>query len=287
MPFDKDYDRASGIGASEAWRAYCWDDKLFYEKLGLRENKEYIKPFTGNMATRIGHESEDMIFRIGCEVAAIEADAPDDKTRTHKEIPHIFATVDGRGTAESGERCVIEVKCVGYGQHLNWGSPDDGAQAIPNKVLAQIHIQMEVEETYLAYVFALLGTDLRVYRIEYDTDFANKLLEKIMIFWEWIEAGEGLPIGHGAATKSYLAKKYAQSSKQIRSSTEYGQMIEERMGIKERKDDAQIELDHIDNQLRNLIGQDDGIRADGVGQATFLFNKRGQRALRVKLFGEK
>ena len=269
------------------WKAYCWDDHLYYSKLGERDGKEYVAPFKGNIATRLGNAKEETILTMGAEEAGVTLLETDDKTKQHKDHDWIFATIDGMANTDDGEIATVEVKVVGLGQHLHWGHPSDGYDAIPNKVRAQVATQMAVEGTELCYVFAeICGTDLRTYRLERDHEWEEALFAKAHTFWGWVEAGEGLPIGCGDATKRYLARKYEGSSTQIRTVDDAQELMQQRAKHKELVGEHTAELALLDNQLRALIGPDDGIEVPDVGRATFLFDRRGRRTLRVKMYEE-
>tara|TARA_R100001594_G_scaffold146384_1_gene197711 strand:- start:1351 stop:2232 length:882 start_codon:yes stop_codon:yes gene_type:complete len=283
VPFDETYDRSSGLGASEMWKAFCWDEKLYYSKLGARQGKEYIKPFTGNLATRLGHESEDITLTVGAELANLTLLGHDDITKAHPDKPWIFATVDAMAHDEDGELCTVEAKLVGYGPHLDWGHPDDGVDAMPNKVRAQVATQMAVEDTSKAFVFAWIGTNIRVYEVERDKAWEDELFARAETFWNWVVAEEGFPIREGKATTDYLARKWERTSKEYREDPEAKDLLVARAKVKELSDDYDSELKLLDNKIRNLIGPDDGIIVPGVGKASFLFDRRGRRILRVRM----
>lgn len=283
MPFDKSYDRNSGIGASEMWKAFCWDESLYYTKLGARQGKEYVKPFVGNLATRLGQESEDITLSVGAELAEATLMRSEETTKTHPDYPWIFATADAIAHDAQGEMCTIEAKLVGYGPHLDWGHPDDGYEAIPNKVRAQVATQMAVEDLDLAHVYAWIGTDIRVYKLERDKGWETSLFERAETFWNWIVAEEGFPIREGKATAQYLARKWERTSKEMREDPEAKDLLLARAKVKGLADESGSELKLLDNKLRNFIGPDDGITVPGVGKATFLFDRRGRRTLRVRM----
>jgi len=144
---------------------------------------------------------------------------------------------------------------------------------------------MAVEGTSLCYVFAnICGTDIRVYRLDRDHAWEKKLFERAETFWSWVVAEEGFPLGSGEATKRYLARKWETTTKTIREDASAAELIQRQAALKENKNAATIELDLASNQLRSCIGPDDGVVVPGVGKATFLFDRRGRRTLRVKLF---
>ena len=283
MPFDETYDRNSGIGASEMWKAFCWNEELYYRKLGDRRGKEYIKPFKGNLATRLGHMSEDITLTVGAELAGLTMLENDELTKPHPNHPWIFATVDGMAHDDEGELCTVEAKLVGYGPHLDWGHPSDGYEAIPNRVRAQVATQMAVENTEKAYVFAWIGTEIRIFELSRDREWETALFERAQTFWDWIVLEEGFPIREGKATTQYLARRYEKTSNEFREDPEAKDLLVARAKVKELTDENTVELKLLDNKLRNLIGPDDGIYVPGIGKATFLIDRRGRRTLRVRM----
>lgn len=89
-----------------------------------------------------------------------------------------------------------ECKIVGRYQMRRWGDPEEGVDGIPPEVLVQVTWQLATLHAVqtpleVADVTALLGTELRVYRVAYDAEFASDLLEATRAWWKHhVEAGE-------------------------------------------------------------------------------------------------
>lgn len=298
MPFDETFERLSGIGASSAYDAANWRAKLYYDILGQRQGKEFVPRFKGNLRTKIGQATEDITRDLGAEEYGLELLPHDGKTKRHPSLDHIYATADGLVRdidAETGEIATLEIKLVGFGPHLDWGGShykpggakvDDDVNALPNRVRAQMAVQMAVEGTQAALCLAQMGTDIQLYRVARDLRYEQELFSRIKTFWDWVVAEEGFPIGPDAATKSYLSRKWTRTTHQIETDEDAAALIKEREDLKMRSDELLLEKSQVENLLRERIADRDGIDCPGVGRATFLFDKRGRRTLRVKLYGD-
>lgn len=85
----------------------------------------------------------------------------------------------------------LECKLVGRGQFARWGDEPEGADAIPPEVLCQIHWQMLCGGAAAGCAVALLGTELRVYDVPRDAEFAANLLDLGRAWWRrHVEGGE-------------------------------------------------------------------------------------------------
>lgn len=167
--------RKSFLGASDApavlglspWRTPL---DVWAEKVGLVEGS----PPT--LATRLGHELEDMIARLWCEQHP-DADVRNARqTVRHPDRPWIAASTD----REVGDDGLLECKLVGGRQTGNW---DDG---IPLYVQAQAQVQMAVTGRLWVDVCSLHagnGWQHRIERVERDDTTIANIVDQLDLFW--------------------------------------------------------------------------------------------------------
>lgn len=124
-------------------------------------------------------------------------DHPGPGTLLSPRDPRRGATPDAIATHARWGPIVAEAKFVGASWSPDWGSEQDGADAVPERVLCQVHWQtLTVREVYgwaapVAHVAADLGTDRRVYEIEIDDGLIASLLDAHASWWHaHVELGE-------------------------------------------------------------------------------------------------
>lgn len=161
-------DRRSGIGASEVPAiagASPWATpvSVWLEKTGLGDGPNETGPM------RAGRELEWPLMRLGARELG-EALTHNAQRFRHPEWPNVplYATPDAFGR---GRRAIGEVKLVGH----RAGDWRDGP---PEYVRLQVAAQMAVfPRVETAYVVALLGSELRTYRVERDDQLSASIAE--------------------------------------------------------------------------------------------------------------
>lgn len=301
MGFDSNYDRESGWGASETGRAARGDKKTYLLKRQVREKPTelWVKPFEGNQATENGNNFELPILSAGSQYSGVKITETEPETLTHPSRDYIFATTDALGVDPfTEEKCVVEVKLVGFGPHMDWGASgtdrsleydankDEGWDGLPYNVAAQVTTQMAVHSVKIGWVFASIGSDVRCFRVERDEEFETQLLDACGMLWQKVLAKEDPPPGPEAEVSSYYAKKWSkEESYNTLKDTELDhaeEMIAAYEGFRMAENEAKAQKVTIANTLRILIGQYDGVETV-IGKATNKFSKSGKRTLRVTL----
>lgn len=168
--------RRSFLGASDVpavlgLSPYRGPLDVWAEKVGL------IEPGTaGSLATRLGHELEDMIARLWAEEHP-DADVRHDAvTIRHPEHPWLAASTD----REVGSDGLLECKLVGAGTTAQW---DDG---VPAHVIAQCHTQLAVTGRRWVDVCSLHAGrrwEHRVQRIDRDDRAIGEMVDKLSGWW--------------------------------------------------------------------------------------------------------
>ena len=258
----------------------------------------WVKPFEGNQASENGNHFEHPILLAGSKYSGVEITDTEPKTLAHPGRDYIFATTDAIGIDPiTMGRCIVEVKLVGFGPHMDWGSSgtdrsteynadkDEGWDGIPYNVAAQVTTQMSVHNVSIGWVFASIGSDIRCFRVERDHQFEGELLDACFMMWQKVVAREDPPPGPEAEVSSFYAKKWSREEniKNMRESTADAEdMIAAYEGFRLAENEAKAQKTTIANALRIFIGAHDGVET-AIGKATNKFSKSGNRTLRVTL----
>lgn len=100
---------------------------------------------------------------------------------------HEGATPDAFVVAEPGAPITadrgVECKIVGHRMAHRWGTEEQGIDAVPADVLAQVQWQLMCTTWPVADVVALLGTELRVFEVARDDEMIGSLVEIGARFW--------------------------------------------------------------------------------------------------------
>lgn len=95
---------------------------------------------------------------------------------TNAAYPHLGATPDGLTATHT-----VEVKAHGFHRRFEYG---DAGDEVPLDVLVQTHVQMIVCGRRAAYVAATLGTEFKLFEVEFSEKLAGVILEKTQAFWK-------------------------------------------------------------------------------------------------------
>lgn len=101
---------------------------------------------------------------------------PEDLTRTHPQWDRYVATPDGVFTPKHAFEepvATTQVKVCGLENAGYWGPVHAGRDGIPHWVLAQDVWEMFVYQKDLSYVGALIGTQIRTYKVERTPDLED------------------------------------------------------------------------------------------------------------------
>jgi len=138
--------------------------------------------FTPTEATELGEELEPILVpRLAKKVGlhALRSD-PQLLTRAHPDKPTHIATPDAllAPTRLHDPEALAQVKVCGLYAAGHWGHPKEGPDGVPEHVLVQVAWEMHVYRLPVEFVGALIGTELRAYRLELTPDIA-RLIEAL------------------------------------------------------------------------------------------------------------
>lgn len=175
--------------------------------------------------------------------------------------PWIGATPDAIADGAIDVQC----KVVGLRQTRRWGNVDEGADAIPPEVLAQVTWEMGVTHTERAHVVALIGTDLRVYEVALDVELLDALKEIARPFWRDCVIGGAIPDGpdlSGVGRKTVEAL-YPRALRGMVESTAHAAKLARRYEqLRRAIDKIEERKEAVANELRLEIGDAEGMQGE-------------------------
>jgi putative phage-type endonuclease len=148
-----------------------WLDKVHPDK---------VKPTEVIEAMELGHEAEPIIVARVAKKLKLSVAYPQTTVR-HAKIEWAMSTPDAR--VVDSQRCdvgLIEAKLVGLYVANHWGEAEDVEHGPPDYVYTQVVWQMMVTGLPFCVVGAMIGTEVRTYRVEFDDaakEYAEALVE--------------------------------------------------------------------------------------------------------------
>jgi len=175
--------RESGIGSSDCAAAigispYKSRYELWLEKTGQATppNLDEIERIQwGNYLEPV--IAERYAAREGVKVARVN------QTQVHPDLPYMLSHIDRRVV---GKDMILECKNASeYVGKKSFG--EEYTDQIPETYLVQVMHQLIVNRKELGDLAALIGGNrLRVYRIQFDDDLANLIVDKCRYFWNCV-----------------------------------------------------------------------------------------------------
>ena len=172
------FDRKSAIGASEAVAVLSPADSPWLTPYQLQQRKlgrEQEKPT--NTAMKLGNALEPVIGSLLQEERGWSL-VHMNETARHIKAPNVAASPD---FLSSDKTFGVETKAIFRTAH-EWG--DEGSLDVPVRYLTQVHLNMAVWDMPVWYLAALIGPDLKVYRVERDEALEAFMVERLQ---EWYE----------------------------------------------------------------------------------------------------
>lgn len=197
-------DRSGFIGASEVAEALGLSPyegrspvRLAMEKLG-RIPRAQIDP----SLAKWGKLMQPVILRAAEDRLGVRVRETDDP-RGHKTVPFLRCRTDG--VTDRG--IIVEAKNYSESRARQYPTENE-PEELPLYDLAQVAAEMacwDAEVAYLAILFG--GREFRMYRIDRDPEFENSLLEKLGVFWTYVQRNQ-LPPAVNAVDASLLYPRH-------------------------------------------------------------------------------
>jgi len=189
---------------------------------------------------------------------------PPDEVLRMKGNPIIGGTPDCFALDDNyiGGKYLVEIKTVHFTQAYLWG--DAGTDALPDYYLAQVLWYLGITETEYAEVAALVGgDDLRIYKVKFDQEAFNIMVEKGTKFWnDHIKRREPPEMDNSEGAKRFLAERFPNSTKKKKKRKATPSVTARIMELK--RVDAEmkvllIDKETIENEVKEFIGNYHGV----------------------------
>jgi putative phage-type endonuclease len=214
---------------------------------------EIPEPITSE-AIEIGQHAEGMIMELLAKRRGLVL-APGD-TVIHPIFDWIAATPDRIVLDARGKRiAVAEAKMVGFRMASKWG------EAPPDYVQVQVQWQMIATSTRMAYVAALLGTELLIYEQHHDQELADALVRTCAAFWERFVVTKTPPPPTGRDEDREFLTRYFAGRREGMLKADGAAEAAAALFFEARaaREEAQEREDEAANVLRAAIGDHEGI----------------------------
>lgn len=237
---------------------------VYAEKIGIP-----IEPHT-SPRLEMGHELEPIVLRQTAQRRGLRLlDVP--RTIRSVRCEHHLATPDALSWSESfvaqhPHDSLVEAKAVSLHMASDWG--EDETEDIPDYVLAQVAWQIHVVQVPVAFVGALLGTELRSYRIELTPDLATlieALREVADRFWVDHVLARRPPTldGTAGAEKMIRAHFPRPMGPMVKASPQAEEAAERYFAVKREALISERELEVAKQCLIAACGEAEGLIGDG------------------------
>ena len=242
--------RSDGIGSSDlpvivGESPYRSALELWAEKTGLVPPAE-VDPATRKLID-IGKRMEPVLLKLYAEETGRRARRVP-QMLAHPQYPWARASLDGEAN-----RRIVEVK---WTHARRWFA----GEAVPADVLIQVQWQMFVAGRDVADVVALVGPELRVVEVARDEAMIGDLLFFATDFWRHVIERTRPELDSSESTRRTLARIHpASDGTLLPSDPAIDALISDLRTAKSRAKEQESIADTIENALRALIGDADGI----------------------------
>lgn len=252
--------RKNGIGGSDVasimgLNKYSSPLNVWLVKTGREESPD----LSDNQAVEWGNRLEDVVAdKFADEHPELQVRRRN-ATMVSIKRPWAFANIDRWVTDGKGNVGILEVKTVGMRRAADW---DNG---VPLYYLTQVMHYMSVTGYQYAWVAVLIGgQEFREYYIERDEQDIQAINDAVDTFWRDFVETDTAPalIGNDPEANALLSQHSDQSTEFIAMLDEDVSMLDELQEIKDQMDDLKHRKTLIENQIKDLIGDNKGIETE-------------------------
>lgn len=252
--------RKNGIGGSDVasimgLNKYSSPLNVWLVKTGREESPD----LSDNQAVEWGNRLEDVVAdKFADEHPELQVRRRN-ATMVSLERPWAFANIDRWLTDGKGNVGILEVKTVGMRRAADW---DNG---VPLYYLTQVMHYMSVTGYQYAWVAVLIGgQEFREYYIERDEQDIQAINDAVDTFWRDFVETDTAPalIGNDPEANALLSQHSDPSQEFISMLDEDVSMLDELQEIKDQMDDLKHRKTLIENQIKDLIGDNKGIETE-------------------------
>lgn len=252
--------RKNGIGGSDVasimgLNNYSSPLNVWLVKTGREESPD----LSDNQAVEWGNRLEDVVAdKFADEHPELQVRRRN-ATMVSIKRPWAFANIDRWVTDGKGNVGILEVKTVGMRRAADW---DNG---VPLYYLTQVMHYMSVTGYQYAWVAVLIGgQEFREYYIERDEQDIQAINDAVDTFWRDFVETDTAPalIGNDPEANALLSQHSDPSTEFIAMLDEDVSMLDELQEIKDQMDDLKHRKTLIENQIKDLIGDNKGIETE-------------------------
>ena len=252
--------RKNGIGGSDVasimgLNNYSSPLNVWLVKTGREESPD----LSDNQAVEWGNRLEDVVAdKFADEHPELQVRRRN-ATMVSIKRPWAFANIDRWVTDGKGNVGILEVKTVGMRRAADW---DNG---VPLYYLTQVMHYMSVTGYQYAWVAVLIGgQEFREYYIERDEQDIQAINDAVDTFWRDFVETDTAPalIGNDPEANALLSQHSDPSTEFIAMLDEDVSMLDELQEIKDQMDDLKHRKILIENQIKDLIGDNKGIETE-------------------------
>lgn len=252
--------RKNGIGGSDVasimgLNKYSSPLNVWLVKTGREESPD----LSDNQAVEWGNRLEDVVAdKFADEHPELQVRRRN-ATMVSIKRPWAFANIDRWVTDGKGNVGILEVKTVGMRRAADW---DNG---VPLYYLTQVTHYMSVTGYQYAWVAVLIGgQEFREYYIERDEQDIQAINDAVDTFWRDFVETDTAPalIGNDPEANALLSQHSDPSTEFIAMLDEDVSMLDELQEIKDQMNDLKHRKTLIENQIKDLIGDNKGIETE-------------------------
>lgn len=252
--------RKNGIGGSDVasimgLNKYSSPLNVWLIKTGREESPD----LSDNQAVEWGNRLEDVVAdKFADEHPELQVRRRN-ATMVSIKRPWAFANIDRWVTDGKGNVGILEVKTVGMRRAADWDS------GVPLYYLTQVMHYMSVTGYQYAWVAVLIGgQEFREYYIERDEQDIQAIDDAVDTFWRDFVETDTAPalIGNDPEANALLSQHSDPSTEFIAMLDEDVSMLDELQEIKDQMDDLKRRKTLIENQIKDLIGDNKGIETE-------------------------
>lgn len=275
--------RRSGIGSSEiaailGENPYANAHSVWLDKMRSRDD-EWIEPawWGSKLEPIIGerYEIETGAKLSRCEMRHLMK--PDGTPSIALASPD-FVICDSSGHIKK----VVECKAV-FRTAKNWDTAD--VEGVPEMFWLQGNWQcgvLGVDKFDLVVWFAGI-CEPRIFEYDFDRQTFGAMLKVAERFWNaYVVTGNPPPVDDSEHARRALEHRYPQREPLKDAPPDAVEILRKRLEAEKAKDAAEKSRDLASNQLREMIGESEGMRGPW-GWVSWKVNKAGQRPLRVNI----
>lgn len=159
------------------------------------------------------------------------------------------------------ERWPVECK-IDYSAE-GWG--DDGTDQVPQQYICQVQWQMDVLGAEVAHIAAILARSFRIFVVRKDEELCEGLVQAGERFWkDYVLTGVQPPVTAHERDQAYLQQRFEKyTAKMVEATAEHDALATRLEAAKSRLERDKEEVELCSNQLREAIGDMEGINGAG------------------------